>query len=79
MGKEQNIFQRSDFHALSHKILEGSDPLLMSQNTTSSVGLHHLQSVAPPGGGGMHFALSLEDQWSMSSQMGTLKLSLLTG
>ena len=63
---------------LGHKILEGSDPLLMSQNTTSSVGLHHLQLVAP-GGGGMHFALSLEDQWSMSSQMGTLKFSLLTG
>lgn len=55
-----------------HKILEGSDPLLMNQSTTGSVGFHRLRSVAL-GGWGMHFDLSLEDQWSMRSQMGTLK------
>lgn len=55
-----------------HKILEGSDPLLMNQSTTGSVGFHRLRSVAL-GGRGMHFDLSLEDQWSMRSQMGTLK------
>lgn len=29
-----------------HKILEGSDPLRMNQNTTGSVGFHRLRSVA---------------------------------